>query len=72
MYYVNLIAYNFLDPFITLFMVFLEKPLFVSVIFNGDHKTVSKMRYNLATLSFLDIAGFRIVVSVDDACINVL
>ena len=30
----------------------------VSVIFNGDHRTVTKMRQNLATLGFGDITGF--------------
>ena len=34
---------------------------FVSVKFNGDHKTDAKMRQNLATLSFGDITGFKIV-----------
>ena len=30
---------------------------------NGDHKTATKMRYNLATLSLWDITGFNIVMS---------
>ena len=34
---------------------------FVSVEFDGDHKTVTNMRLDLATLSLGDIAGFKIV-----------
>ena len=40
------------------------KPLFVSVKFHGDHETATMMRQNLAALSFGDISGFKIVVSV--------
>ena len=36
-----------------------NKDFFVSVTFHGDHKTVARMRRNLATLSFGDIIGFK-------------
>ena len=41
-------------------------PRFVSVEFHGDHKTVTLMRYNLATLSFGDVTRFKTVQSVCD------
>ena len=36
----------------------------VSVRFYGDYKTVTKMRHNLATLSFWDVTGSKTVVYV--------
>ena len=39
----------------------------VSVEFHGDHKTL-KAEMNLVTISFGDITGFKIVVSVCLSC----
>ena len=43
----------------------------VSVEFHGDHKTVTKMRYNLTTINFWDVATFKTVVSGENLTINI-
>ena len=41
-------------------------PIFMSVEHHGDHRTAYKDEINLVILSFWDITGFKIVVSVCD------
>ena len=48
-----------------------EKPLFVSAEFHIGHKTATKMKLNMATLTIGDITGFETMVS-DCQCRHLL